>query len=319
MIIRYFSRFLYPVLILLLFSVHVTAWDEVGHKLTAYIAWQQMKPETREKAFNLLIKAPENSDLSVPYDSYNSRSEAVKKLELFMYASVWPDVLKDAKYPVRNKTYNQYNWHFSDIFWKQVNGEAVVLKDFQGDGGFAIPKLYDFEKTLRASTTPDSEKSIALAWFLHVGGDIHNPLHNASRVTDTEPKGDQGGNLVTLREGNKTGVSRINLHGYWDQIIGDYSPRKNDQCDTNYLAPIARKIMKKYPLPRLRKRLRLHDYKEWNIESFRLLPELVYTPEIVRNELPSKKYRKRTFKTAEEQIALAGYRLGETLNQIFAE
>ncbi len=314
--IRYFLCSLF---IILLFSVHASAWDEVGHKLTAYIAWQQMKPETREKAFSLLIKAPENSDLSVPYDFYNSRSEAVKKLELFIYASIWPDVIKDAKFPVRNKIYSQYNWHFSDIFWKQVNSEAVVLKDFQGDGGLAIPKLYDFEKTLRDSTTPDSEKAIALAWFLHVGGDIHNPLHNASRVTETEPKGDQGGNLVTLREGNKNGVGRINLHGYWDRIIGDYIPRKNDQCDTDYIAPIARKIMEKYPLVGWEKRLRLNEYKEWNIESFRLLPELVYTPEIVRNELPSRKYRKRAFKKAEEQIVLAGYRLGETLNQIFGE
>ena len=177
---------------------YAVAWDEVGHKLTAHIAWQHMSPEVREQAFKILLKAPEDSDLSVPYDFYNSRSEAVKKLELFMYASIWADVIKDRKFEVRNKTYSRFNWHFSDIFWKQEDGKAVVLKDFNGDGGLAISKLYDFEIALRNPEATAAEKAIALAWFLHVGGDVHNPLHNASRVTEVEPKGDQGGNLVKL-------------------------------------------------------------------------------------------------------------------------
>jgi hypothetical protein len=34
-------------------------------------------------------------------------------------------------------------------------------------------------------------------------------------------------------------------------------------------------------------------------------------------EMPSEKYKKRAFEISEQRIALAGYRLGETLNQIF--
>ena len=216
-------------LILLTITICVSSafsWDEVGHKLTTYIAWQQMQPDVREKVFKILLKAPEDSDLSVPYDFFNSRSERIKRLELFMYASIWADVIRDRKFPVRNKTYSRFNWHFSDIFWSQKDGKAASLQNFDGSGGVAIPKLYDFEKTMRDPISTDAEKAVAIAWFLHVGGDIHNPLHNASRVTKNEPKGDQGGNLVTIRKGNSQGLRRLNLHGYWDSIIGNYIQRK---------------------------------------------------------------------------------------------
>jgi hypothetical protein len=53
------------------------------------------------------------------------------------------------------------------------------------------------------------------------------------------------------------------------------------------------------------------------MEGFSLLNEVVYTNEIQRNQMPPKKYRQRTFKVAREQLALAGYRLGDTLNLIF--
>ncbi len=53
--------------VILLSASGVRAWDDAGHKTTAYIAWQQMSPQAREKAFNILMSAPEDSDLSVLY------------------------------------------------------------------------------------------------------------------------------------------------------------------------------------------------------------------------------------------------------------
>ena len=74
--------------------------------------------------------------------------------------------------------------------------------------------------------------------------------------------------------------------------------------------------MKKHPFSKMQNRLKLNDYKAWNMEGFNLLNNFVYEG-VVRDQMPSKKYRKRTFKIANEQIALAGYRLGEILNSIF--
>lgn len=295
----------------------VFPWDEVGHKLTAYIAWERMNPNVRDKVIKTLLDAPEDSDLNVHYDRFNSRSDSVKRRELFMYASIWSDVIRNRAFETRHKNYNQGDWHYADIFWKQENGKAMILTDFPEESGKAIPKLFDFEKILKDPSYKTEEKAIALAWFLHVGGDIHNPVHNAARITENSPKGDQGGNRFVLRKRaeNQRG---LNLHSYWDGIIGRVKTRKNDACDTPYLAPIARKMMKKYPYSKMQGRLKLGDYKAWNMEGFNFLNSTVYNG-IQRNQLPSKKYRKRAFNVASQQITLAGYRLGDTLNKVFTE
>src|SRR5215211_3293587 len=88
--------FLFLVIILLSVS-GIRAWDDAGHKTVAYIAWQQMSPATREKAFNILMSAPEDADLSVYY-LQDSRSAAVKKLAFFMLAATWADIVRDRKF-----------------------------------------------------------------------------------------------------------------------------------------------------------------------------------------------------------------------------
>ncbi len=311
------KRFYFVFLTVLFFANSALAWDEVGHKLSAYIAWERLTPEVREKVTKILLDAPEDSDLNVHYDAFNSRSEAVKRRELFMFASIWADVIRNRNFEVRYKKYHQGDWHYADIFWKQKNGKAEILEDFPEESGKAVPKLADFEKILRDSSYKPEEKAVALAWFLHVGGDLHNPLHNASRVTELEPKGDQGGNLFVLQKRTENSFG-LNLHSYWDGIITRVRTRKNDACDTDYLAPIAGKLMKKYPYSKMQDRLKLNDYKAWNMEGFNYLNETVYA-DVERDEMPSEKYKKRAFNTASEQIALAGYRLGETLNQIFSQ
>ena len=57
------------------------AWDEVGHKSTAYIAWQQMTPAVRDAVIKLLTSAPEDSQLATFYASYGSRTEDSRKRE----------------------------------------------------------------------------------------------------------------------------------------------------------------------------------------------------------------------------------------------
>ncbi len=295
------------------FASSVSAWDDTGHKVTAYIAWQRMTPEVRAKAIKILLAAPEDSHLSVYYPS-GSRSAAAKELELFMVASTWSDIIRNRDFKVRYEKYHQGPWHYADIFWRQTNGRAEIMEN--RSEGLAITKLYDFEKNLKDNSVSDTEKAINLAWFLHVGGDIHNPVHNASRITEIEPKGDQGGNLFLLSPPDAK-ENRVNLHSYWDSILGRNIPRENDACDSDYIASIANKITKRHSFSQMKNRLKLGDYKEWNNEGFKLLNQTVYLDELKRGELPSTKYQNRAFASGQEQIALAGYRLGELLNRIF--
>lgn len=300
----------------LIVSSAVFAWDDTGHKVTAFIAWQQMTTETRAKTAKLLLNAPEDSHLSVYYPS-GSRSVSAKELEHFMIASTWSDIVRNRDFKVRYEKYHRGPWHYADIFWKQLEGKAQIMEN--RSEGLAIEKLYDFEKTLKNDSVSNAEKAISLAWFLHVVGDIHNPLHNASRITEIEPEGDQGGNLFLLSSPEKDGGARLNLHSFWDSVLTRNIQRDGDACDSDYIQSIAAKIIKKHPFPKMKNRLRLANYKDWNQEAFKLLNQIVYPNELKRGEMPSKQYQSHAFIKGQEQIALAGYRLGEMLNLIFSK
>jgi hypothetical protein len=309
-------KILFVFAIVFTFFTSAIAWDDTGHKLAAYIAWEQMSPEAREKAVKLLLSAPEDSDLSVFY-LQDSRSAAAKQRELFMIASTWADIVRDKKFKNRYEKYHQGNWHYSDTFWRETNGKVEVLNNFDEPKGKAVEQLFAFDKLLRDNSVTDGEKAIALAWILHLGGDIHQPLHTSARVTEFEPKGDQGGNLFELTPKDTPREDKLNLHWYWDSIIGRNIPRVNDACDSEYLPAIAQEITKKFPFAKMRNRLKLGKFDEWQQEGFQIASTKLYPPTLKRYEKPSDEYKKTAFNIAEEQIALAGYRLGQMLNKIF--
>ena len=302
--------------VILLSVPGVRAWDDAGHKTTAYIAWQQMSPAAREKAFNILMSAPEDADLSVFY-MQDSRSQDIKRRELFMLAATWADIVRDRKFKNRSEKYHHSNWHYADTFWKQENGQVKFLPNPNGeDGGKAVEKLYEFEKVLKDSAIPDADKAIALAWVLHLGGDIHQPLHTSARITELEPKGDQGGNLFLLTPKDTPREQSENLHWLWDSILGRIIPR-NDMSDTEYISLFGEMMMRKYPPAEMQIRLKLGDFNEWQKGSFQLAVSEVFSPDLSRYETPTAKYRRNAFRVAEEQMALSGYRMGAMLNQIF--
>jgi S1/P1 Nuclease len=297
------------------FSQNIFAWDDVGHKLTTYIAWQRMTPEVRAKVSKLLRSAPEDSDLGMLYPQ-DSRSEAAKQLEHFMLAATWADIVRDRSFPVRNKKYHQGNWHYYDDFWTMENGQLKILDMKTEDGGKAVPKLFEFEKTLQDSSVSDADKSIALAWILHLGGDIHQPLHCSARVTPEEPKGDQGGNLFLLTPKDTPRDRQDNLHSFWDSIIKRNIARKNDEPDAIYLPKIAKNIMKKHSFEKLQSRLLLGKFDDWHKGGMQIAASQVFPFSLKRFETPSNDYKKTALRISEEQIALSGYRMGEMLNQI---
>lgn len=293
------------------------AWDDTGHKLTTYIAWEQMSPAARERAFKILMSAPEDSHLSVFY-LQDSRSAAIKQRELFMLASTWADIVRDKEFKNRYAKYHKGDWHYSDTFWRvTAGGKVEVLENVAEPKGKAVEQLFAFDKLLRNQAASDADKAIALAWVLHLGGDIHQPLHTSARVTENDPKGDQGGNLFSLSPKDATGDDRLNLHWFWDSIVKRNIPRVNDACDSEYLPLIAQALMKKYPSAKMQNRLKLGRFDDWQQESFQIASRKLYPASLKLGITPSENYKKMAFEIAEEQIALAGYRMGEMLNQIF--
>ena len=297
-------------------SVSVKAWDDAGHNTTAYIAWSQMSPQARERAFKILMSAPEDADLSVFY-LQDSRSADIKKRELFMIAATWADIVRDRKFKNRFEKYHRSNWHYDDTFWTFENGQVKILPNPNEDGGKAVEKLVEFDKALKDAAVSDEEKAIALAWILHLGGDIHQPLHTSARITELEPKGDHGGNLFSLTPKDTPREQSENLHWFWDSILGRIVPR-NDMSDAEYISLLGDSIMNKYPQAEMQNRLETENFRHWQEGSFKLATSEVFSPDLVRYEKPSAKYRRNAFKVSEEQMALAGYRLGAMLEQILA-
>jgi hypothetical protein len=277
-----------------------------------------MSPTVRENIIKILLKAPEDSHLAVFYPQ-DSRSIHARQLEFFMIAACWSDIVRDRDFQVRYKKYHQSNWHYSDTFWTLENGQVKILDNPSAEGGKAVEKLFEFNKMMRDSSVTDDQKAIAIAWFLHLAGDLHQPLHTSARITELEPKGDLGGNTFLLTPKNTPRENQVSLHWFWDSIVSRVVERKNDAPDSVYLPPIAARIMKKYPFARMKNRLRPGQFDEWQKESFSLATREVFPPTLVREQMPSKRYIRNAFRISEEQIALAGYRMGEMLNEIFGK
>jgi len=316
------KKVIYVLISAILLAAPAFAWDDVGHKITGYIAWQRMSPQARENVIRILRTAPEDSTLGIYYQPYGVESDDVRKLEYFMLVATWADIVRDFgaesgfRNEVRQRKYHRSNWHYDDIFWKQVDGKVELLTGFP-EGGQGVPKLKEFDAVLRNPSARSSDKAIAIAWLMHIGGDLHQPLHTSGRVTDKEPKGDQGGNLFQLTPEGTPRAQQVNLHWFWDSIVNRNVPIKPGMCERDYLESVAKKMIKANPFSSLEAGLKLGQYDEWQKESFAYDNTVVFSPDLKRNQMPSEKYKKKAFKLAEHQLALAGYRLGETLNQIF--
>lgn len=300
---------------LLFLALPAFAWDETGHKITAYVAWQRMTPEVREKVIKILQNAPEDSQLATFYMSYGSRTRESRAREFFMISATWPDIIKDNDFPARFNKYakNNSDWHYVNNFWTFKDGKAVMVQDME-PAGRIMKKLGDFNQLIRGNAS-DAEKAIAIAWLEHLIGDIHQPLHASARVNEYDPKGDRGGNAFLLTPKGTKRNEQDNLHSFWDGVVVRYKPNP-DKCDFEYIEPIADDILKHYPYEKMKDKLNANKFDVWADESLAIAMSVAYK-DVKFGEKPSDKYTKKAFEIAQERLALGGYRLGDLFNEVF--
>ena len=300
-------------LLLSMLGTSAFAWDEVGHKITAYIAWQRMTPEVRERVHKILMAAPEDSHIGAFYLTYGSRSTESRKREYFMLMATWADIIRDRAFPVRAKNYDRGDWHYSNTFWKFENG-GVVMIDNMPKTGLAMDKIAEFS-ALISSSAPDSEKAVAIAWLEHLIGDMHQPLHASGKVAPSTPEGDRGGNGFLLTPKGTKREQQENLHWFWDSIIARSFPN-TDKCDADYIDPIAQDIIRLFPADKFKDRMLPGDFEAWKKESVKIATSEVYRG-VEFFQSPSDKYKKKALEIGQERLALAGYRMGDMFNDAF--
>lgn len=334
------KRKVLPVLILIfaLFLPHsVIAWNATGHQLVARIAWEQMNDTARRKVIEILKGAPPDACLLALFDDQLPIGD--RDREFFVRASTWPDIVRPNDRPASNShpaivdtrpciRFHRRDWHFINFFWKGISGAINAsrprdltpqeLKSIQRPDVNAVILLNLFQPFMACDKpqcgTSKEDRATTLAWILHLVGDIHQPLHTSARVTATEPKGDQGGNLCKLAPSSKS-----SLHSFWDGIVDIQMPKPQNESDAAYLERVARLIMQEHPRSGMSRRLRPFSFEAWSREGFETTKRAVYPQTLIcgPTQTPSPTYRGSAFSISKEAIALAGYRLGELMNQLF--
>lgn len=184
-------------IVLMLIPAPAAAWWEYGHETVAKIAWSAVRPVTRARMRVLLRHS---AGLATPQCPARTIAEA----------SVWPDCIKPLKDAAGKSRFGYaYDWHFQDV---------DICKPFAlpaecAQGNCVSAQIVRQQRLLADRRAKPVDRLRALAFLVHLVGDLHQPLHAGSR-------GDQGGNQVAARYGIVSG-RRVNLHAIWDGWLAE--------------------------------------------------------------------------------------------------
>ncbi len=296
--------------IALLVSSGAFAWNGIGHEVVARIAWEDLAPEVQAEAVRLLAATRPEVELRSMRPSFGGRRDQI----LFERAATWPDYVRSAV-PSENRS----RWHYTNYFWKQEEGRAVDLPEMKpADENVAteLPRLIRLAANKQAS---DHDRGIALAWVLHLVGDIHQPLHCSARVTELDPRGDRGGNSFKL-EPALPGIEdfrRNNLHSLWDGAVSRVYPKSFWESQWRYRERLVDSVDKDdsttdtFVLTAAEAAL-----DAWIREGFELAKNACYPSDLIRDQPANERVLSAAAAEAKKRMALAGHRLAAVLESI---
>jgi hypothetical protein len=308
-------------IVILSLSQPLAAWNDFGHMVVASVAYRKLDSRTRARVNKLLALNPYYKTkwaARIPAGV----SKAARKRFIFMLAATWADAIKrDPKYrddgaeggnrptgpeSSRNTGYDDFNrhkyWHFVDTPFSQ-DGTNVSASTIPAPN--AETQIMAFRNILRSPSASKELKSYDLVWLLHIVGDVHQPLHCATRVSAAHPEGDAGGNDETFCS---VTASRCTgrLHGFWDGILG----ASDDVASADrFAATLGVPAVSPSDVA---------DAQSWIQAGFTLARTRVYIAPVMNGDGPFRatpKYTSAAKKLARHQVALAGARLAELLKE----
>ena len=269
-------------------AYEATAWWCTGHMIVAEIAMKVVSTSTAAK----LRTAIDNFDAMGPWPLSPDPVQT----------ACWADDIKN-----NQRAMNE--WHYIDT---PYNPDNIHISGNPVGGDNIAVQINNMYASLKNS--PNKwETSFAIAWLIHLIGDVHQPLHCISLYDSTFPDGDIGGNAfkVISPSGKLT-----NLHSFWDSICDtekvDFSRPLNASAKSN-ISSLAQEFMDAYTLSHAEKTV--YDPNIMINESYWAAVDYVYADLTPRDQLTDD-YRVACEYVAKRQIALAGYRLGNQLDYL---
>ncbi len=304
-------EFCLSVLVLASSSDALFAWDLFGHHVVGAIAWEEMSPSTRIAACELLQKAPTDSDLPGMMPPGGRALEA-RCRELFIKAQGWSDLVRDEIWSHRKERYDHPDWHYVNRFWTESPSGPKPLPGL-GALGELSRRLPESIAAASNASLPASERAVALAWVLHLAGDVHQPLHSSGRVTPLDPKGDRGGNDFALDD-----LESPNLHALWDSILRRSRRQSQGEGYFRWVSRVASELSAAHPRASLTRATAVDSPEAWSMEGASLAMTAAYPESLVRNAAIPRRYEDQAFGVAGKQASLAGYRLALVVERICA-
>ena len=297
------------------------AWEPIGHMTVAYIAYQNLTPAAKTRVRELLKLNPDYANWEKQIPAGTSADDHDRMI--FMMASTWADDIKtEGQYSddgtdggnAAGGDSSSQNIGYLDMlrhkYWHFVN--TPFSPDQATLPALPVPnaqtQIVAFRAVL-ASSQPDELKSYDLVWLVHLIGDVHQPLHAAVRITQSQPKGDAGGNRIKL-----FGDAASTLHIYWDELPGSDCKFCADRIQCLNRAIVLGKAYQSAA-----RKSGSMDTAVWIRESFDGARTKVYRDPIGSTDqpysiVPGSSYETQAQKIAKVRIALAGIRLARVLN-----
>jgi len=288
------------------------AWDKFAHMVVGQIAVDHLKPVAKAEVVRLIGLLPADPDVADLDDKYKPYNDVT--------VAAWMDDIRSA-----SKQYNA--WHYIDLPAPPAGTKqtASALETFAAAN---TPNVYDGIEnhciaTLKDPKASDADKAKMLGFLFHLEGDIHQPLHAIDTLL--------GGNHfpVTEMPAADPDWTIKNLHSFWDNAyrydvvdgkivvsIHDLDQPRAMSDGTGTTADVAKEFEKEYG-KRERKPAKDLDPADWGVESNKIATGFAFTA--VQDQALTPDYVGKASVLARQRIVLAGLRLANLLNGIFAK
>ena len=265
----------------------------------AAAAWRELSPAVQRHVSEILKAHPEYRDWQRDFARDSQGLDF--SLYLVLRASAWPDEIRR-----QGGGYDHPRWHYIN---HPLRAPRFRRESAAPGGDDILQGIAESEKALTDRRSAPAARAAALAWLIHLTGDLHQPLHCASLFSSEFPEGDEGGNRFWIKPGDRA----IPLHSFWDGLLGT-------RHDPRAAANTAIRLGQEQPRRSLPELKRETTPAQWSVAGRTLALDQVYrhgklkpgtTPENAHPLPPD--YSANAKVVAERQAALAGHRLADEL------